>query len=49
MYFIRIFEEAPFFRVSFPSAVISDIIRTCGRSVLVFIATLLSGIIGGEI
>jgi hypothetical protein len=31
MYFIRILEEAPRFRVSFPSAVISDIINTCGR------------------
>jgi hypothetical protein len=48
MYFIRIFEEAPFFRVSFPSAVISDIIRTCGRSVFCVIGSLLTGIIGWE-
>jgi hypothetical protein len=33
MYFIRILEEAPFRRVSLPSAVISDIIRTWGRGV----------------
>jgi hypothetical protein len=32
MYFIRILLEHPFFSVSFPSAVISDIISTCGRS-----------------
>jgi hypothetical protein len=34
MYFMRILEDAPFFRVSFPSAVISDIMRTWGLSLL---------------
>jgi len=32
MYFISILLDAPFFNVSFPSAVISDIISTWGRS-----------------
>jgi hypothetical protein len=32
MYFIRILLDAPFFKVSLPSAVISDIIKTCGRA-----------------
>ena len=42
MYFIRIFEDAPFLRVSLPSAVISDIISTCGRSVGMVIVSLFS-------